>query len=288
MFLIAHLKKQGRFEINEITVLLKNKGELLNTVLIKDFLSTYEHQKNTNLSKHEWSELKTKQIELISLFAYHLTFEKNNKENIPKDKAIVFFKAQTKSKIESDIRYQNIDFEQLLIDFKNHSIFLFKREDIGFDKKEVRFFFTAHYLIQHIQTVKDYKKYKKKFKGDANSWESIEVYLFGLIKPNKIMQNIKPYFIHNTIIYSNSFISQLDYAFNFIKSGNTNTKYHLLNKIYFLNLIVFIFYNDLIFAKNTDNKKINLLKEIIFFFIRKKSKISNFIKKSLSQFQMGA
>ncbi|QTE21112.1 NACHT domain-containing protein [Polaribacter cellanae] len=265
MFLIAHLKKQGEFKIKVITELLQNKGKLLKTVLIDDFLNEYEHKKYTKLREHQWLELKTKQIELISLFAYYLTFELINKENahLQKDGIITFLKVHA----VPIIRYESIDYEQLFIDFKEHSILSFKRDFVGFDKKEVRLFFTANYLKNQIHSNKDYSVFRKKFKGDENSWSSIETYLFGLIEPKKVMQEIKSFFIEDQIVYNNHFIFQIEYALKFIKSGNLDSNFKLLNKFYILNLIGLILFNDLKYTVNNKRRKNNHFKYSLFYII---------------------
>ena len=267
MFLIAHLKKQGQFNLKKVRALLENKGKLLETVLIDDFLNEYEHKKSAKLQEHQWLELKTKQIELISLFAYYLTFELNNKENAHKENEGVI--EYLKTHANPLTRYENIDYEQLLIDFKGHSILSFKRDFIGFDKKEVRLFFAAYYLVSQIENTEDFKKYNKVFKGDENSWNSIGTYLFGLIEPNKIMKEVNSFFVEEQIIYNNAFILQIEYALKFIKSGNTDVKHKLLNKLYFLNTLGLTVFNDLKFVKNDKSKKRFILDELFFFLIRK-------------------
>ena len=257
MFLIAHIKKQGQFNLKKVTALLENKGKLLKTVLIDDFLNEYEQKKELKLQEYQWLRLKTKQIELISLFGYYLTFELKNKENAHREDDAVIEYLKTNAK--PAIRYKNIDHEQLLIDFKEHSILSFKRDFVGFDKKEVRLFFAAYYLKNQIENIEDYEKYKNDFKGDVDSWNSIETYLIGLIEPNKIMKEINSFFVGEQIIYSRAFITQLEFALKFIKSGNTDVKYKLLNKFYFLNIIGLILYNDLKFVKNNKSKELSII-----------------------------
>jgi hypothetical protein len=267
MFLIAHLKKQGKFKLQEITELLENKGKLLKTVLIDDFLNEYEYKNYTKLKKHQWLELKTKQIELISLFAYYLTFELKNNENAHKENdGIVMF---LKTHAMPIAKYENIDYEQLFIDFNEHSILSFKRDFVGFDKKEVRLFFVANYLVSQIHSGKDYIAFKKKFKGDDNSWNSIETYLFGLINPDKMMQKIKSFFMGNKIIYNNAFIFQIEYALKFIKSGNLDSRFRLLENFYLLNLIGLILFNDLKYVNNNGRvKRIGII--FLLFYIARK------------------
>ncbi|WP_438965111.1 NACHT domain-containing protein [Flavobacterium sp.] len=244
--LIINLKNydDDEIDLNYIRELLENRAKLLETVLISDFIYKYEIERQANNHEHQWESTKHLQVQIISLFAYYLTFELDNTESahFKDDKVIEYLDTHNKSSL--------FDYIRLFNDFKKHSILTLKRDYVGFDKKEIRLFFAANHLITQINNIDDYLKFKAKFKGDNDSWNSIEKYVFGLIKPNKFMVDLKTFVVKDQIIYSNSFIQQLEYALQFIYNGNFVQNFDLLNKFYFLNIIVMILFNHLKYGMN--------------------------------------
>jgi len=278
MFLISHIRKQGNFELKEITSLLENKGKLFKTVLIDDFLNDYELKKSKKIEEHRWIEIKTKQIELISIVAYYLTFNLKDKENAPKVDIVNY--------LESIVNSEK-DYNQLFNDFKNHSILSFKRTDLGFDKKEVRLFFASYFLVKNDNDLRNYRRYRAYFSGKvSDSWLSVKNYLFGLIEPSLLLEDTSKFLKKEKIVLIDDFFKQLDLASHFIKSGNYKHKFKLLNQFYILNVLSLIAINDFRYAEGIRFIRFGKLMEFLFPIGKVKNSRASFSKILKYNFKM--
>lgn len=280
IFLIVHLKRQGDFDIKKITSLLVNKGQLMQTVIVEEFITNYE-SKNSPIQEERWKDLKNRQVELVDYFAYLLTFESNDSEmmsNFLAEKALMEYSHKKQ-------RYGDIKIPLLLKEFEKHSILTFKRGQIGFDIKELRLFFTARYLVNNIRSSDSFEKYRKDFQVHHNSWISIKEYLFGLLEPKIIMDKIDKHFSKEMLVYSNALMNQFEYAYEFLKNGRTDKEYNLLTISYFLTFIPVAILNDLKFEKNLLKKRtlFTALRSNFFRWWLNNSSHNNALKRKISK-----
>lgn len=183
----SELKKGNSLE-DTLIKYIYNSGKLLKRILVEEFLIHYE--RNRSESKSEWKRLKEFEIQLLSQFAYDLTFRQNDSLFIEKDKA--------KSIIDRILTRRKANFsistETFFRDTLEHG-FLDETESFyGFDKKELKYFFTALHLKDLIKSRgmfcrlynrENTKRFWRRINRDR--WNSIESYLIGIINPSYIV-----------------------------------------------------------------------------------------------------
>ncbi len=174
-------KQTTTTDISFLKNILINKGKLMEEIIVNQFVLEYEHKRSE--SDHFDSLNKNNQINIITFIAYHLTFNCDNKE--------VEDKLEIVKALTQEFSQLNIDFTELLNQFVLHNILKQTGSDIGFEKVELRFFFTARYIKPKIHNYKDYERYRNKILSPDDVsrygfWENIDKYLLGLIDPNLI------------------------------------------------------------------------------------------------------
>lgn len=172
-FILAHIKRliDKKYTSDDIidTLNVANKGKLLYKVIVNYFIGQYEEDVHNTVSSEQCILEKKKQLKLINLIAYKMTFTFRDSETLTWEMAI----QQIELYYYDNKELEKHNAETVLKEFVKHNILHLHKEQLSFDKKELRLFFTALYLKNKVKSFKDFKKYKQ------NSIEELEMGIHG-------------------------------------------------------------------------------------------------------------
>jgi hypothetical protein len=254
VFVLSFIKSridEDKLEIESITSILMNKGLLFDTLLIDKFLQSYEADKaEVDISKRKI--YKEDEIKLIAKLAFQMTFKLGDIEQLKYGSVIKFFEIN--------------GFSSTLIDeFRNHNILKLNNEFVSFEKKDIRLFFAAKHFISQTKNHVFFENYRSKHRY-SNSWKSVDVFILGLIEPEKVIDINQFPKDYTKIVLSNYFINQLELLLTMFDQRNFCKKLTYLN-INYVNKIVedsLLRYKTYIsFNLNEKNRKYS------FFLLRK-------------------
>lgn len=221
-FALARFKRWSEMgsQTNDILTRLSivNKAKLIQDVVVEYFLSEYEQSQEIDIEPEQWTVKKHLQLDLICKMAYHMTIDLKDSDIFLQKDALQF--------LENASSFSRNQANDLLIEIRKHNIFLFHKDKLSFEKKELRLFFTATFLAQRISNYQEFEKEKaiviKKTK-DEYVWKSIQDYLVGLIDPESFFESLVKINLSSQLIFDEIWFGQYLILFQFVDQRNIPT-----------------------------------------------------------------
>ena len=269
-------KIKENIEVQEITKLILNKGFFLETILVNEFVFDYEKERletnDKNLKKHIL-------IDLISYIAFYLTIECYNDEFIERvDLEIILVKY-----VNNHYPNEKISVKKSVDRFIYYHFLEQFDTIIGFEKKEIRLFFTARHLSKIISSADDFESLKTNFNKFFNvkchdSWWHIEQYFFGIVQGDKLIDKNHLIFINDRLLLTDASLKQLLYLLELVDKRNTDRIPYDKNSVKNILMdIILTYLNRKVSVKNVSVIKILINKLTRTFILNFKS-----IRKNIS------
>lgn len=294
-FLLAQIKREINAETQSEAIIkeldITNKGRLLKKVLVDYFINKYEEDPQSNLTSEQWKLKKRQQLELINFLAYHMTFYLKDEELITWNTAKKVIKSYCDKNNISEIE---LDF--VLNEFVKHNLLHLEDGKLSFDRKELRFFFTALFLEEKVTSFEALKKYREtfnKYTNDESTWNNIQQYLIGLVNPEAFLSSFKRIDFNAPVLFDTEFLEQFKLYRGFVDQKNFPENHDYLNEAYLVSIIKLIlqkFYE----VKNNTKGEVTIfsLRPLLRILIKKlkipnryiSSSIENALNKQFFQF----
>ncbi len=212
---------QEKQEHSEIENLIVNKGKLLSTLIINQFMN-FEKSKNHAITEREWIQLKSHLIKSLACLAYEMTFKSKNAEIISQKNAMSI----VKDYIDNIQKLSSQDIIDILC-FQNF-LKMDQSEDsldvvYTFVKKEIRLFFASYYLSKIVTKRRHFRRTLDsltKWPKAQSTISSIEEYTLGLVKPEIILSKKFLNSKKDFVFYSPRLIQNFRYLITLVQNGN--------------------------------------------------------------------
>lgn len=222
-YINQEIRNSRRVELRNLDDLLRNRGLLMKSILVDSYLKKYEHKHSRikTISEDEWKSLKEHEIRLVSLVA-HLVLSRGagNGEKLSKIKSTLMMNKLFSA--DEDLVELNID--ETIEKFKNHSILESVNSKIGFVRDEYASFFAIYFLSFSVHDIQSLRKavLRVEIKKDDSHIDSVK-FLYGLAPKNIIDWNV--FFQLNTkveVCHGSLFTDLLD-AIILMDQGNISS-----------------------------------------------------------------
>lgn len=229
-------KRRSSFDFKKLPSIIKNKGQLLEKVIVNDFLGEYERDR-THGDKLLWDDKRNFQVRILAKIAFHMTFVLEDKEAILESELLGVLIQEIKT-------HETYTSATLIKDFLKHE-FLDLLTDEGtrttkyaFNKKELRYFFAALNVKHHVNSHEKFYSIRKKYIRNSypstrltdKVWNHIEEYLLGILPLEYLLSVDAEKKRYGQYVYTDNLFDHLNLCSKLQEMGIISESFELLNR----------------------------------------------------------